>query len=84
MRDGREKAVTIDVGGRGMRGTLVAADEEGVTVRARGMEMQVPWSTLPPRRFYGIAKQYTDDHAALAQYCRGRGLLKEAAMENER
>ncbi len=38
-------------------------------------------SSLSRGRFYGIAKKYVDDRAALSAYCRGMGLFEEAEEE---
>ena len=79
---GKRESVYIDLMGRSTRAKLLAADGEGIKVRAAGMETTIKWSSLSPRRFYGVAKKYSNDHELLAAYCRGMGLAEEARSES--
>lgn len=81
VAQGRRENVYIEFAGRVIRARLVAASAEGGTVRAQGVESPLDWETLSPRRFYGLARKYTDDHRLLAAYCRGVGLTREAREE---
>ena len=74
---GKRALVYVDLLGRPTRARPIGADEEGVVVSASGMEARMEWTALSPRRFYGIARKYTDDRAALSAYCRGMGLAED-------
>jgi len=81
---GRRARVYVDLAGRPARARLLAADEEGVKVAAGGMEVKMKWSSVSPVRFYGMARKYTRDRAALYEYCLGSGLTEEAEREKPR
>lgn len=81
VKQGKSEGVYIEMLGRTMRARVVAADEKGIPVQAQGIEVPIAWSDLTLRRFYGIARKYTDNHKALAVFCRGMGLTEEAERE---
>jgi hypothetical protein len=74
-------------------GKILSADEKGFEYMAvqcdpslleSWYKFSAAWESLPPARFYLIAREYTDDHKALAAYCRGMGLVKEAESEERK
>jgi len=81
---GKKASIYIDFMGRTTRAKLLGADDAGVRVRASGMETVIKWDKLSPRRLYGIAKKYTEDHLLLGTYCHGMGLKEEAQQEGLR
>jgi len=78
---GRKARVYVDIAGKPTRARVTGADEEGLGVRARGLEVKVKWSGLSAKRFYGVARKYSTDHTALWEYCVGAGLEEEAVRE---
>ena len=74
-------AVFVDMAGRTTRAKIVSADNDSVRISASGIEFPLAWSQLTPKRFYGIARKYTDDHIALYEYCWGYGLQEDAQNE---
>ena len=78
---GRRARVYVDIAGRPTRARVIAADDGTVKVHAGGLEVRMKWSALSSKRFYGIARKYTRDHAALWEYCVGNGLKDEAERE---
>ncbi len=59
VKRGRKGWVALEFGRRTIRGDVVAADEETITIRTRaGMQMSVPWSSLSPERLAALAKRY--------------------------
>lgn len=84
VKGGRKARVYVDLAGRPARARVVAADEAGIEVKTSAMQVTVKWSKLSPTRFYGVARRYSKDHAALAAYCRGNGLTEEAEREEAR
>jgi len=81
LAGGKKASIYIDLMGRATRGRLLGADEAAIKVSAAGMETSIKWSSLTPRRFYGIARKYSSDHELLEAYCRGKGLTEEAERE---
>jgi len=84
VSSGRRARVYVDLAGRPARARVLGADEEGVDVSAGGLEVKMKWDSIRPLRFYGIARKYTRDHAALYEYCLGYGLTEEAEREKPR
>jgi len=72
----------IDMMGRPARARLRDADAEGVEISVRGMTTPLAWEKMAPVRFAGLAKRCVGGDAklllALARYCAGQGLGKEA------
>ncbi len=56
--EGKSATTYVDVGGVRMRGKVVSADEDGVTVACMGNEMKVSWAEFSPKRLIAIARQY--------------------------
>jgi len=80
---GNRVSAIVELMGNPVRAEIIAASQTGITVNAAGIDMDVPWDSLAPRRFYAIARRYSQDRAALAAYCRGNGLEEEAQAEEK-
>ena len=80
---GRKEVVTLDLLGQAVKAKLVAADEKGLTVVPEGLgnQFQRSWSELASRDFCNVARQYSQDHEALYEFCRGKGLAQQAEAE---
>ncbi len=74
VEGGSQRTVYIDLAGSPTRAKVVGAGDDGIVVRAAGMEVSVAWSTLSPRRFCNIARKSSDDQETLAAYRAGHGL----------
>jgi len=81
---GRRARVYVDMAGRPRRARVLSAGEEALKVSTGGLEVELKWSALSATRFYGIARRYSRDHAALYDYCVGHGLTEEAKREEPR
>ena len=55
---GRKAKTYVEFAGTRLRGDVVSADEEGVTVSCMGNEVKVRWESFPPRRLIALARQY--------------------------
>ena len=64
VRAGKRTAIYIDFGGRPTRGRLVSANEDGLVVSGSVGEIAVPWDSVNPARFAGIAAKYAGDDAS--------------------
>ncbi len=78
---GRTATTYVRAMGMRVRGRITAADDEGVTVDAKGMTVKLKWQKMTPKEFYAIARKLVDDHAALHDYCLGMGLEEQAEAE---
>ena len=78
VQKGKQASVYVEVFGATARVKLVRADEQNLVARMAGTDVDIPWSTLSPRCFFGIAKQYSDDKDALAVYRRGMNIGEES------
>jgi len=75
------KRVTVDLFGRSARAQLLRAGDDGIVVRASGMEAPIKWSKLRPVRTASIAGAYAKtgrDHLAIGRYLAASGLTDEA------
>ena len=84
--EGQREWVLVEVGGRLIRGKATAADRKALTVMAKDMKFQVPWSSLSPKRFFYTARRFTpaasfQERLALARLALASGLNEEAAKE---
>jgi len=59
---GRSEQTFLDLGGMRARAEVVAADEEGLTVRSRGTESRLAWRSLSPAGLYAVAKKYAAEN----------------------
>ena len=83
VKRGRNEIVNVSGGGLCAHGRIVAADDNGIEIGRGGRRVTLPWSAISARDFYRIVRAYTDDHEALAFYCRSNGLDAEAQAEEE-
>jgi hypothetical protein len=78
---GKREQVYVDLAGSASRAQIIGADDAALKVSAMGLEVSLEWTKISPRRFYGIARKYSENHAALCEYCVGFGLAEEAKEE---
>jgi hypothetical protein len=74
---GEQKTVYINFNGGVERATLISADEDGLRVTMRGLEVDIAWAKVDPARLLGIARKYCDDTEVLEAYRVTAGLVDE-------
>jgi len=57
----------IDLMGVRIRGKVIAADEEGLTIETLGSESRLRWGELSPARLRSLARKYAREGAELPQ-----------------
>lgn len=84
VRAGEKPRLFIDLFGQPTRARLVVAGEEEITADVGGAPIEMPWSGLAPRRFYGLAENCIDedsaqDHLQLGRYALSHDLAEKGA-----
>lgn len=79
---GKKLKAFIEFMGRPSEIQVLAGSEQGLKV-SMGGEVELVWKMLTPKSLYNIAREFSSDHEALRDYCRGNGLDVEAEREEE-
>lgn len=83
VQGGKRARVYVDIGMGKTRATTIGADASALKVQAQGATIPVPWRTISPKDFLGIAGRVlkdgkASDYLAIASYAVHIGLSEKA------